>query len=186
MVITYLGNGHIRVQSGEKVLVVDPTSTRAKSDVTLRTSYDIDQAHPADEIVCPGEYEIGGIEIVGSALADAQKEKITTAYVVTWEDVRLMFLEGLKDATAALPEELSTEVDVLFIAGGEKETLSADDATRLIRQIQPSVVVPVYQKSVEELAKKMGATVDLQEKFVFKKKELVPQEMKMIIIEAKG
>ncbi len=58
MILSYYGEGFFRLQSGDTVLVVDPTNNGQTADVMLRTEIGTDFERPPEgEIVFPGEYE---------------------------------------------------------------------------------------------------------------------------------
>ena len=182
MIITRHDELTLRLQSGDLVLLADPVGARQKGDIVLRTSSIIDaSALPADEIIMPGEYELKGVEIEGFP-AGVQGKTLHTIYQVTWEDMRLVFLGNI----SKLPEggfmKEITEPDVLFIpAGGDG--LTPADAAKLTKQLEPSVVIPIAYKNAQDFPKAMGEKVDPQEKFVFKKKELVEKQCRVVILQ---
>ncbi len=174
VVITYQGEGSFRIQSGEISVLVDPASNRLKGDIVLKTDAEIPapDAEPGaqTEFAFPGEYESKGIEVRGIALP-AGAGRARTAYLVRWEDVTFAFLGPLgKVLEADLLEKLN-EPDVVFLRLGGKY-LSDEAAEKIVRQIEPKVVIPAYEKSPAPFLKEMGESGDVEEKFVFRKKDL--------------
>jgi L-ascorbate metabolism protein UlaG (beta-lactamase superfamily) len=187
MVLNYFGEGCFRLQSGELSVLVNPNSNRLKADVTLRTLTTNEAPATADEINFPGEYEVKGIEIQGFPIPGESNEKYTkTIFAITWEEMRFVVLGHLSGPLpAAMIEDLG-EPDVLFVPTGDSHFIEAGDAAKLIKQLEPKVIVPIYYKTPNDLAKAMGVKPEEEEKFVFKKKDIVTMKNKLVTIESKG
>ncbi len=180
MVITYSGAGHVRIQNGETTLVVDPVSTRAKATLTLRTSCDVNDPVPSDEIVCPGEYEVREVEVSGFATHTVETT-LFTSYLIIWEEIRLFFLASSSPEFDITHFADVGTVDVLFAPadfGADPNTVA-----KLARQFNPAVIVPVYEKSTTALAQALGAKPVTTDKFVFKKKDLVAGALQFVVLE---
>lgn len=176
VVITYLGEGSFRLQSGEISILIDPTSNRFKGDLVLRTEAEFPKSDAAPgaqtEILHAGEFESKGIEVQGISLgADHKEGKTHTGYLVRWEDLTFAFLGPL--ARVLDPELLEKfdDPDVLFLRLGARY-LTEEAAEKVVRQIEPKVVIPAYEKSPQAFLKDMGEAGALEEKFVFRKKDL--------------
>ena len=184
MVVNYLGGGSFKLQSGSTSLLVNPESNRFKADVTLRTlvSADLNEAAPG-EISFAGEYEIKGIEARGIAVAEESAEKFLKAvYLVSWEDMKLAFLGHIsKPISADIIKELN-DPDVLFLPVGGEHFLSAEDAARLAKKLEPSFIIPYFYKSPAEFLKAMGQKAEAEEKLVFKKKDLEGVKNKVVVL----
>ena len=155
MVITYLGNGSFRLQSGDTSLLFNPDNNRLKADVILRslagTGTDELLDHASDggmTISFPGEYESHGIEIEGFPIAGESTEKfIKTAYKIIFEDMTFVFLGHLsRPLDASLMEEFS-EPDVLILAGGGGHFLEPEIAAKMTKQLEARMVIPSFQKT---------------------------------------
>src|SRR3989344_1358586 len=99
----------------------------------------------------PGEYEISGVNIVGIASfhddKQGQERGKNTIYNVTCDEVNFVHLWDLGQKT--LSQEQVSELsncDVLFIPVGGTYTISAKDASDIIAQIEPKIIVPVHYK----------------------------------------
>jgi L-ascorbate metabolism protein UlaG (beta-lactamase superfamily) len=191
MVITNFGNGCFRLQSGETSILLNPDNNRLKGDVVLRTL--VSTAEPLGDgsdptvISFPGEYEIKGIEIVGYQIPTESTEKfVKTAYVVTWEDMKFVFLGHLsKPVDASLMEEFS-EPDVLIAPAGGGHFLEPEVAAKIAKQLETAVVIPSFIKSPADFLKALGKKAEPMDKFVFKKKELVGEKERPVILIASG
>ncbi|MBI2623265.1 MAG: MBL fold metallo-hydrolase [Candidatus Liptonbacteria bacterium] len=178
VVITYLGEGSFRIQSGDVSVLVDPPSNRLKGDVVLKTDAEIPapdaEPGPQTEVAFPGEYESKGIEVRGIALP-VGAGRAHTAYLVRWEDVKFAFLGPLAKGLEADALEKLNEPDVVFLRLGAKY-LSDEAAEKVVRQLEPKVVIPAYEKSPASFLKEMGESGGAEEKFVFRKKDLVAMQ----------
>lgn len=183
MVIAYFGNGTLRLQSGETSVLVDPEGNRMKGDVVLYTSATLKEGEIIDSesIKFPGEYESHGVEIDGVALS-GKGDKLVTAYLVRMEDIRIGILGPTSEMPSAEALEVLEEPDVLILPVQKGEYLSGDQAAKLAKQLEPAVVIPSYYKSPAEVQKAFEKKAEPQEKFVFKKKDLVYGKTQLVIL----
>lgn len=175
MILSYFGEGGFRLQSGDLSLLVDPPNNRLKADVVLKTVAPVElYSMPSHEIAFPGEYEAHGIEIRGWQLSGESNEKlIKTVYLARWEEMRFAFLGQAKGLPPPeVLENLDGDLDILFLPVGGGEVLSAKEAASAVKQLEPAVTVPSFYKSATEFMKLMGQSREIQEKWVFKKKDL--------------
>lgn len=186
MVIQYFGDECFRLQSGELSLLVNPTSNRLKGDVVLRTLAAHDAVPAIDEIVFPGEYEVKEIEIQGWQLEGESSEKfVKTVYSVHWEGMKFVFLGHCSGPITAEWMENLGEPDILFLPTGDDHFISASDAAKLVKKLEPAIIIPSYRKSADEFLKEMGEKGETQEKLVIKKKDLADKKSQVIVLEAK-
>ncbi len=196
MTITYHGEGCFRIQTGDFSLVVDPTSERFKADITLRTlassSEDPMLHRDPHELTSAGEYEINNVRINGfqvpnqtrdnpssapdSANASSGKKategkEIKTIYVVEWEEMRLGFLGHLSKMLEPEALEQVGDVDILFVPLGASY-LSAEVAAKIVKQVEPHIVIPSFAQNPKDLLKELGQTAEPVQKLTLKKKEL--------------
>ncbi len=183
MVITYFGNGTLRLQSGETSVLIDPEGNRMKGDVVLYTSATIKEGEVLDSesISFPGEYELHGVEVDGMALA-GKGDKITTAYMVRMEDIRVGIIGPVSELPTGDELERMEEPDILILPIAKGEYLSGEQAAKLAKQLEPSVVIPTYYKSPAEAQKAFEKKTEPQEKFVCKKKDLIGGKVELIIL----
>ncbi len=190
MVITYLGEGCFRLQSGETSLLVDPSGNRLKADVSLKTTVDPkDIPGTADVVAFAGEYEVKGIEIEGIQIMDESTPKLAkTAYKIIWEGIVIGVLGSISNAPDAKVLEKIGEPDILIIPVEEDHFLEPEAAGALTRQLEPAVVIPsLYNdKSAKAFAKELGQPATVEDRFTFKKKDLTPEAMKLVILGIKA
>lgn len=178
MIITYHGEGCFKIQSGNFSLVLDPPSERFKADVILKTTSEeikdpILRANPA-EIATGGEYEVGGSRIKGFQLAE-EGGLVKTAYVAEVEEMRLGFLGHASKVPSPETQEEFADVDILFAPLDDlthNTGLSPEDAGKIVKQIEPHIVIPTHTKNPKEFLKELGKTAEPVQKLTLKKKEL--------------
>ncbi len=184
MIIQYFGEGCFRLQSGELALLLNPSNNRLKADVILRTLVATDTLPSPGEINFPGEYEVKGIEIQGWQVNGESTGKfIKTVYLVVWEEMHFVFLGHISGSLPADVLEELVEADVVFVPTGDSHFLSAPEAVRLVKQLEPKIVIPAsYKKNSDELAKALGLKPENMEKFVFRKKDLGAEKMRLVVL----
>ncbi len=186
MVITYFGGGSFRVQSGEISLLIDSENNRLKADLELKTHTPVSAliSEERSEISFPGEYEIKGIEVKGISVPEESTEKfIKTMYLVTWEEIKIAFLGRISKQPSAETIEQLNEPDLLFLPVGGGDVLEPEVAAKLAKMLEPAIIIPSFYKSPAEFLKAMGQKAEPQEKIVLKKKDLLEEKNKVIILQ---
>lgn len=187
MVISYQGGNYVKVSAGPLTFLVDPAdersfrgaafvlATQEPSPLLKKSAEEILPLREPLLISHPGEYEVQGIRIVGYFIG-SEEGMARIAYKVVMEDITLGFLGHLTE----LPDQKTVgelaDLDVLFVPGGGKPWLKESDAAKLVRQLEPGLVVPTLltKKTCEAFAKELGAKSDKPvEKLVIKKKDIV-------------
>ena len=203
MVLNWYGEGCFRIQSGEFSCLTDPfesasglTPPRGKTDLVLRTSASVPLPYESPdrfEICGPGEYEFRGAEIEGWP-AGGGKESFAAFYRIVLEEVRVGLLgHGSAEIGEAVLDALG-ELDILIIPAGGAPFLSQEAAAKLVKQLQPKIVIPSFYKLpglkrkaegvagfLEEIGQKNGVPV---EKLVLRKKDLVPASTRVVVLAA--
>lgn len=191
MVITRLGDGCFRFQSGETSILLNPDNNRFKGDIILRTivaaGEPLAEGSEATIISFPGEYEIKEIEIVGFQIPGESTEKfVKSAFVVKWEDMKFVFLGHLSGPVdASLMEEFS-EPDVLVVPSGGGHFLEPEVAAKIAKQLEATIIIPSFTKDADGLLKALGKKGEATDKFVFKKKDLIGEKQRPIILQVSG
>ncbi len=183
MVITRQGAGYLKLQSGKTTVLVDPTDERSFKGAQLAL-FTRDGGEPTGlkeesqifVIRHAGEYEVGGIRVRGLQVPSEGDEE-RTIYTVRFDDIRF----ALFGDTPVLPKEEMQEylqdMDVAAVPGG-KET--AAEVAGMLRQLTPSVIIPLYTEDVKPFLKEFGADAcPAEDKFVFKKSDLEKGSMQL-------
>lgn len=189
MVITYQGDGYLKLQSGDSVLLVDPTNQRSVrgASAVIFTQYPAPAEFNSAEIPVishQGEYEIKGIRIDG-ATAEQDGDSEISSYCIRFDDIVIGILGPITkdlEAKALLPLQGS---DILILPGGDGAKLPAAAAAKIVRQIEPSVVIPSFvSKNASAFLKELGGTSETLDRLTVKKKDLPPNAMKAVVLES--
>jgi L-ascorbate metabolism protein UlaG (beta-lactamase superfamily) len=168
MDISWLGHACIRLRAAGATLIMDPASRETGYDMA-RPNADVvtishsDPAHGnvkgvrGEPLVLdgPGEYEVRGVHVLGAAswlssasTAGAADEETparqrNVIFVVEAEELRVAHLGGLATRLTAEQREQVGDVDVLIVPVGGERALAAPEVTRLARELEAKVVIPV-------------------------------------------
>lgn len=202
MVISWLGDAGIRIQTKETVVLIDPpaASTGLKPTKQAATIVALTQAEDTDAksvtgdpllIKTPGEYERQGIFIYGIQLPN---DPDRTHFRVEAEELSLGHLGGLKEKLENGQLAAFEGVDILFVPVGGKSVYTADEAATLISQIEPRIVIPIQHKStgntagysdVSAFLKEMGSkSSEAVDKLKIVKKDLPADETQVVVLSA--
>ncbi len=174
--IHYLGRGSVRLRGKEGVIITDPFPRSDGYDigkpiahVVTVSSADplrsfVEAVKPMGERVFvvdgPGEYEVGGIMINGirtyrDAAQGAERGR-NTAYVFHLDDLAFCHLGDLGHSLGTHQIEEIGTIDVLFVPA--YSALGASKLTEVISEIEPRVVIPLYDDldQLDRLAHELG------------------------------
>jgi len=213
MVITFYGEGCFKIQSGDFVILTDVFDNniglvppRLKPDIALRTLTPLPliknqestaQNQPSTAIIGPGEYNIKDVNVFGFLLAKESSDKFfKTIYLLGAEGINLCFLGHLSEMPEPTILEHLEEVDILFAPAGGQPFIDQKALAKLIKQIQPKIVIPSFfkipslkrptdkiEKFLEELNGQKSGKIEPQEKLVVKKKDLVNiKKMEVVVL----
>lgn len=193
MHLSWHGQYTVKIQAGEKVLVLDPYSDfRGRADIVALTN----PSDPAMSAIAgisgepmvintPGEYAINGFTLNALGwLADNGVER--SLHVWRIEDVALLNVGALnRELTDKELQVLEkTGIDVLLVPVGGGSGLTTKQALALITTIEPKMVIPINWESVEEFAKEMGVNPKQREqKIIIKGNKLPGEDVQTIILE---
>ena len=206
MYITWHGLSCIKVISHETVIIMDPFDKTAgltaprfgKVDIVTYSHEGGDLKKPTKDffVICgPGEYETRGIFIRGLGYKQKNKDRSKqTAYRLELENITLAHLGYLNEQLPDNKLDIIEGVDVLFVPVGGKDVLAAEQAVKVINQIEPRIVIPMHYKDtamkvkydplsgfLKELGKKESDSYD---KFRIVKKDLPQEETKTVILKS--
>jgi len=210
MVINWYGEGCFKISEGPLTIMTDPVDSssglntpRFKTDIVIKTL--LKSPKPEDEkplsslvgdthtIAGPGEFEIKGVTINGWPLEkESNDEFIKSIFKVQIGELTLGILGHISEFNDAdIFSELG-DVDILFIPGGNAPFISQENAAKLIRQIEPRLVIPGFFKvpglkrkanPVDDFLKELGQSkVVPSEKLTIKKKDLNLEKMEVVVL----
>jgi L-ascorbate metabolism protein UlaG (beta-lactamase superfamily) len=167
--ISWLGHACFRLRGRDVSILTDPFEGDDWGYPPLSTTADvitISNPHPhhaglsgvsgAQRVLRgPGEYEIGGALIWGVRTPRRAEENghapvRNTAYVIQIEDLTICHLGDLTETTLT-NEQLNHIKDsaVLLVPVGGHCTINAAQATTVIAQIEPKIIVPMHYATDE-------------------------------------
>lgn len=206
MHISWHGEFTIKIQSEDKILLIDPfgpetglSPLRTPANVIALTnpinkamSYTKISDDDTVIIDTPGEYDLSGFSLhaLGWKAEDGTERSLQRWNI---EDVTLLNVGALnRDLT---PDELQhlekTDIHVLFVPVGGGEALSIKQAMNLITTIEPRMVIPIHSAlpnltekldTIQQFAKEMGIDASNPEKKVIVKAKKLPTEDMVTII----
>ncbi len=170
MELTYHGHSCVRLRGREMTVVVDPPQTalpglaKGTLGIIVRTEGETDPAKlrsregELQEVCGPGEFEIGGVSILGLAAGE------TTVMRISVDEVRVVAAGRLKRQLTEEEIDSLGHVDVLVLPVGGGDALGAIEAAKLVSAVEPSIVVPARYGAgdggeydpVGKFAKEMG------------------------------
>jgi L-ascorbate metabolism protein UlaG (beta-lactamase superfamily) len=144
----------------------------------------------------PGEYEIGGILIIGiAAFHDAEggsQRGRNTVYLIEVDEVSVCHLGDLGHVLTAEQVEEIDHVDVLLLPVGGVSTIDAPVAAQVVRQLEPKAVVPMHYRTpalnrelepVDKFLKEIGVKeVNSQPRLSFTKASL-PETTQVFLLD---
>jgi hypothetical protein len=177
MVITYQGGNYFKIQSGAVTVLVDPADRRSirGANVVLSTLKPAPVAPEEDEsffIDHQGEYEVGAVAIRGVSVgSDEGKER--TVYRFELEGIKMLVLGHLTKEPGAAEQENFHGADVVIAPAGGKPYLAEAAVAKLLRQIEPAIIIPSLFKDLKGFLKEFKRNqCEFEEKIVLKAKDL--------------
>lgn len=183
MVITSLGGGTVRLQNGETVLLVDPTSARLKADATILTMFNMAETPIPEKnvITFPGEYEASGIDIRGFQCG-SDAANVVTAYVIGWDGMKILIVGDHDDLPAgeALEEIGEMQPDVVILPMSTAD--QASWASKLAKSFEAKLILPTTFASTKDVSSAFGEIAETEEKVTFKKKDLASFAQRLVLL----
>lgn len=161
-----------RVVVDDNLSVLGSKSVAKAGDVALFTTAHGIPAQPTKIIIDqPGEYEVSEVSIYGIAARahmDEEGQRTATMYKLVADDQRVLITGHIYPELSDSQLELIGMVDIMFVpVGGNGYTLDSIGALKLIKKIEPKLVIlthyghkglsfPVPQHTLEEALKGLG------------------------------
>src|SRR3989344_5611214 len=192
MTLSWLGHSCFRLEGKEVSLLIDPfskdiglRSPRIKDQIILVTHNHYDHANTegaeAGSMIIngPGEYEVKGVYIQGvpsfhDNVGGAERGS-NTIYWIKLENVVVCHLGDLgQEQLDEKQLDLLDNVDILLVPVGDKYTIGAKEAVKIIGQIEPKIIIPMHYKvpdlkidlePVDKFLKEVGLVPEKMEKF---------------------
>jgi len=208
MEITWFGYSCFRLKGKNTTVITDPCppSSGYTLDKQAARIVTISHNHPdhayveaiTDEphvISRAGEYEIGGVLIIGvPTFHDDEKGIIrgkNNVYAIEVDDVNICHLGDLGHPLSAKQIEDLGIIDVLLVPVGGGTTINAAQAAALVRSIEPKIVIPMHYKTpslnkeldgVDKFLKEMGLTEAVPVPKLMVNKSTLPLTTQVVIL----
>lgn len=194
MTIGWYGEACLLLESGGIRVLIEPpskesglSSPRLKSDILIFFNSE-NETNGAFIIDSAGEYEIRGVNISG--IGDGEH----IIYTIEMDEIKVTHFGFLKKEPSNEQLELIGNPDIVFVpVGGLKdELLDAEAAMKLINKMEPKIAVPILYDIKGLKIKRAPLSAFLKEseakdaplsKLAIKKKDLVEEETKIVILE---
>jgi L-ascorbate metabolism protein UlaG (beta-lactamase superfamily) len=215
MEVTWLGHSCFRLRGKEVTVITDPygpqigyTLGRVSAQI-VTVSHD----HPGHNYVTgvggdphvlrgPGEYEVQDVLVTAVAsYHDAERGKRlgrNIIFLLHIDDLSVCHLGDLGHLLTDEQREEIGDVDVLLVPVGGKNTINAGQATEVISQLDPRIVIPMHYATpategkvegldpVEKFCREMGVeVVEPQPKLAVTRGNL-PSEPQVITLSYRG
>lgn len=216
MEISYLGHSSFKIRGKTATLVTDPYSPEMTDLKFPKVGSDIvtishqHEDHNKKELIQglpfiisgPGEYEVKGVFIFGISSfhdsSEGSERGPNTIYLIEIEGLRICHLGDLGHKLSDLKLQELNGVDILFIPVGGIFTIGPRQASEVIAQLEPKIVIPMHynfpglnmavfgkMSSLEDFLREMGEKGQYLPKLQITRDRL-PEEMQIIILERKN
>ncbi len=214
MDIKYLGHSSFFIKTKNAKIVTDPFSPESTGMKFSKTEADIvtvSHSH-ADHsytegikgeplvLTWPGEYEKNEVRITGFSTyhdaKDGEERGENVMFKFEENDISVLHCGDLGHLLNDEITENIGAVDVLMIPVGGFFTINAQDAVKVVNQIEPSMVIPMHynhpglnqqtfgnMQDLDTFLKEMGAEeVQPVEKITVKKDQLNPESTQIVVL----
>ena len=158
MEVKYFGNSCFRIKGKDIVLLTNPFDSSlgiklsdlaadlvlfsSKKDSKENSSLVKNALNRKETFVIdePGEYEVGGVFVLGIPFDKK------TIYIITIDGMRLAFLGEISHKVTEKELEEIDGVDILFLPVGGNSVLTEKQAAYIEEKIQPKIIIPMSFK----------------------------------------
>ncbi len=201
MELQFKGANCVTLQTKKAKVVIDDNlkelglpSVSDKADIAIYTSRELFKNRGGKDtfvIDGPGEYEISEISVKGipaRAHMDEDKKHTATVYRIAVGSTMICVLGHVFEDLSDDQLEALGMIDILIVpVGNSGYTLDAKGAEKLIKKIDPKIVIPTHyadsnvkfevpQASLEEFTKEMSVTPEKVDKLKFKN-DIFPENL---------
>ena len=216
MIITYHGHSSYKLKGKGGAVVTDPFHSyvgfnfpNVSADV-VTVSHDHKDHCQVSQISgtsrrknpfvidTPGEYEVGGISVFGVRTFHDESQGAergpNTVFTVLLDDMRVCHLGDLGHELTAADMTKIGMVDILLCPVGGVFTIDPKAAVKIIKALEPSIVIPMHYKTashdekvfgemstVDEFLKEYGVEVHTEEKLNIDRHRL-PDETEVVVL----
>ncbi len=210
MEILWYGQACFKLKGKTTSVIIDPFSSEAtglklpkdmEADVAIKTHDHQDHSNLASvtgeaiKISGPGEYEIKGVAISGTAVfhdkSEGSERGKNTIYNINMDGINIVHLGDLGHILTEDQINAIGACDILLTPVGGVYTITPEEATEVVSQLEPKIVIPMHYKieglkyelsPVEVFLKSYGAeNVEPQAKLSITRDKL-PEDTQVIVL----
>ncbi len=207
MEITWYGHSCFRLaERGKATVVTDPFDEsigyplpKLKADV-VTVSHDAPGHSNVDNVKSyqrlirgPGEYEIGGVFIIGAAMHSVNPDsyRYNVAYMFDYDGLSVVHLGDLDHVPHQSTIETMGAVDIVLVPVGGGAGLNATQAAEVVSMLEPGIVIPMHYKTdesrlelepVDRFLKEMGVSRIQQEEVLKVTKSSLPEQTQIVVL----
>ena len=200
MELRYYGANCIKITTKKASIVLDDTFPKNQSilspkDIVLRTNRTHEYVDGGSFVVqSPGEYEVNEVSITGiGSKLHFDDTQVSIVYAVHVSGFSIAILGHTVGTLTEQQLEKLGVVDIAIIpVGGNGYTLDAIEAVKLIKEIDPKIVIPTHfdddatayevpQSPIDEFIKAFGVN-DVEKIDTFKIKDAALPEKTQIVV----
>jgi len=196
MHIYWHGQNCFKIISKDVTLITDPFGTelgikppRTSANIVTLSCQDYNaDGIKNDPLIfdTPGEYEAKGVLLRGlwshRDNNEGKKLGVNTIFTIEMEGLRLCHLGDLGHTLDDKLENKIDGVDILFVPVGNTDVVDSKKAVEIVKQIEPSLVIPMHfkipglkskLKDAQDFLREMGSkSAQPENKLLIKKKDL--------------
>ena len=155
MELTYYGANCLRISTKKAQVVIDDNldrlglaSVTKPTDIGLHTFSEASAKQSRFMADMPGEYEISGVVIHGVSARghmDEEGQQTAVVYTIAADDLKVAVLGHIYPQLSEDQLEQIGHVDIAVVpVGNSGYTLDGMGALKLIKQIEPKVIIPTH------------------------------------------
>ena len=143
----------------------------------------------------PGEYEIGGVFILGIATFDQTQEnpRRNVVYVFDYNSLIVAHMGDLDHVPSQSMIDALGPVDIALIPVGGGQSLSSSQAAEVVSLLEPSIVVPMHYRTdalqsveldpVDRFLKEMGINTIQEETLLRVSSSSLPEQTQVVLLD---
>jgi L-ascorbate metabolism protein UlaG (beta-lactamase superfamily) len=138
-----------RIVIDDNLVELGAKSVSREGDVDIFTTVSDKEVSGAKLVIDqPGEYEVSGVSVYGIAARahiDAEGVKSATMYKIVLDDTSILITGHIYPELSDAQQEAIGMIDIMFVpVGGNGYTLDGIGALKLIKKVEPKVIVPTH------------------------------------------
>jgi len=143
----------------------------------------------------PGEYEIGGVFIIGVATYDqaAANPRRNVVYVLDYNNLTVAHLGDLDHVPNQSMIDALGAIDIALVPVGGGSGLSSSQAAEVVSLLEPSIVIPMHYRTdalsgleldpVDRFLKEMGVNAVQQEAMLRASAGALPEQTQVVVLD---